>query len=383
MTVVIWKNCCRHNNRPKGKDSLLEDLARSLRLLCASLSDSRRNDFITGHRLVTPLFVSVAKNKGDMSRWPVVKTSHDEDTPPLFCGMRRLLMHPETCCVLVEKTVSDIRRCAGLDRTEKEHNTFMTELDQLKALTLQANHGGQDSRSRQVEQAEEVVDGSDSQRLFDNRLLLPHRGLPARKYDGSYSRCNEAAVDEGAATNEATVDGVRAALPDRHGCVKKKAGMEYPTFDGNNLAVVVGRDGVNTVFRAMRTLQSNREIQLHGLEIICRVQNASKYLSYGVNTGVDTVWKSMRTHNSNNQIQLLGCKFLIHEGESVKHFVNTTVSAGALDLVLAGMSNHDSDANVQISGMKVIHCFDQEEGLASDGGIKVLATAMTLHRLSA
>jgi len=162
----------------------------------------------------------------------------------------------------------------------------------------------------------------------------------------------------------------------------QKAGMEYPTYDSNNLAFVMRDDGTDTIFKGMRTHHSNKEIQLHGLEIIFRVQDASKYLCYDVTTGVDMVLKAMRTHNSNNEIQLLGCKFLLHEGESVRYFTNTAVSAGALDVVLAGMSNHASDASIQSYGMNVIDCFCQETNLASAGGIKVLVTAMTLHSLN-
>jgi len=135
-------------------------------------------------------------------------------------------MRPETCSLLVEKPVSDSGGGAGLDKMdwEEEQNTFMTELNQLEALTLQANHVGQDSRSCHVEQAEDVVDGSDDQRLFDDRVLLSHQGLPARRYEGSYSRAgtlvsvvqarsNETAVDEGAATNKVAVDEGAASLP--------------------------------------------------------------------------------------------------------------------------------------------------------------------------
>ncbi|KAJ1479774.1 hypothetical protein T484DRAFT_1812992 [Baffinella frigidus] len=87
----------------------------------------------------------------------------------------------------------------GLDKmawAEEQTSTYMTELDRkLQALTLRENHEDPSS-SRHCEQSEDVADGSDVQRLFDEKALLAHRGLPGRK-------CNEAAVDEGAATKAA------------------------------------------------------------------------------------------------------------------------------------------------------------------------------------
>ncbi|KAJ1482068.1 hypothetical protein T484DRAFT_1952901 [Baffinella frigidus] len=127
-------------------------------------------------------------------------------------------MCPETRCLFGEKTMSGSGGGVGLNKmawAEEQNITCMAELDRkLQALTLQENHKDPSSSSRHCEQSDDVADGSDAQRLFDEKALLALRAPPGRKYEGPLSRagtvvsaahacCNEAAVDEGAATKAA------------------------------------------------------------------------------------------------------------------------------------------------------------------------------------
>jgi hypothetical protein len=194
----------------------------------------------------------------------------------------------------------------------------MTELDRkLEALTLQPNHVGPISSSRHCEQSEGVVDGSDAQRLFDDKVLLPHRGLPGRKYERALSRagtlvsvaqarCNEAAADEGAATRASASTAPKAA-PGFASASEQAAApkMWKRVVVGTNAAMPI----ISADTRWLNLMGFSRyEIRGKSLQIVCGPKSAhstlTQLLAKATSTPSSPAWLRLY-HKSGQEICLI------------------------------------------------------------------------------